>query len=162
MFVKSIPNAVSSGGTKVPYEPGKGYNLAANTTYYIDASVPDAGKISIHCTWDNAIVITSLAYESSNMPAYASVSDPYTDSSGAADVSNITADTAGLWLTQNPSTAYVPVVGGTVTNATVAVSGGTAGGAMFEISQSDRRGRTKVAVGSTGGYLRQHTHGKQA
>lgn len=163
MFVKSLPLAVKSDGTKVPYEVGFGYNLGVGT-WYIDASMPDPGAVSIHCAWDANLVATSINYESSNMPAYKSASAPYTDSSGAADVAINTADTTGLWITENPSTAYVPIVGAgaTVTNMTIAVAGGAAGGAMFNISNvNHRRGRTKLVV-TTAGYYRQHTHGKQA
>lgn len=156
----NAPHAISSTGTIVRYEIGKGYNLPAGT-WYIDATLPDAANISIHCTWDANVAITSLNYESSNMPAFASLSDPYSDNSAPADVSNNTSDSTGLWLPQNPSTAYIPIVGGTVTNATIAVAGGTAGGAMLELTQSDRRGRTKLVV-TNQGYFRQHMHGKQA
>lgn len=160
----NAPPAISSAspGVVVPYEIGKGYNLLASTTYYIDASLPDASIMSIHCTWDGNIILTSLNYESSNMPAFASQSDPYSDNSGVADVANNATDAAGLWLPWNPSTAYIPIVGGTVTSATIAVAGGAAGGCVFELTQADRRGRTKIVVGTTGGYFRQHMHGKQA
>lgn len=153
-------DAISSTGTLVPYELGKGYNLPAGT-WYVDCTAADSVNISVHCAWDANIVITSLNYESSNMPAYASASDPYADGSGAVDVANNTTDAAGLWIPQNPSTAYIPILGGTVTNATVAVAGGTAGGCSFELTQSDRRGRMRLVV-TTLGYYRQHHHGKQA
>ena len=162
MFVKSIPNAVKSDGTLVPNEIGKGYSLGIGT-YYIDVGIPDADHVSVHCTWDANIVFTSLAYQSSNLPAYASESAPYTDSSGAVDVSIYEADTGGVWLTENPSTAYVPIVGTgvTVTDMTVAATGG-AGGAMFEFAAAtSRRARMKI-VTTTGGYFRCHAHGKQA
>ena len=163
MFVKSIPSAVKSDGTKVPYEQGQGYNLGIGT-YYVDVGIPDADHVSVHCTWDANLVATSLAYESSNLPAYKSESAPYTDSSAAVDVSIYAADTAGLWLTENPSTAYVPIVGAgaTVSNMTIAITGGAAGGAMLDLANvGHRRDRMKV-VTTTGGYFRCHAHGKQA
>ena len=162
MFVKSIPQAVKSDGTKIPYEIGKGYNLSIGT-WYIDAGLPDAAWISIHCAWDFNLAASSLNYESSNLPAFASLSDPYADSSGAVDVALNASDMAGAWIPWNPSTPYIPTDGAgvTVTNATVAIAGGAQGGATFNIINADRRGRTKIVV-TTGGYFRQHTHGKNA
>lgn len=160
MFVKATPNAVKSDGTLVPYEIGKGYKLAA-ATYYIDVSIPDAPHVSVHCSWDATIVASSLNYQSSNLPAYKSESAPYTDSSGGVDVS-LFDSTAGNWLTEDPSTAYVPISGGTVTNMTIAIAGSTAGGALLDIANANhRRARMKIVV-TTAGYFRCHAHGKQA
>jgi len=161
MFVKSPLIAVKSDGTKVPYEIGSGFKLDVGT-YYVDVGIPDADHVSVHVTWDATIVATSVNYQTSNLPAYKSESAPYTDSSGSADVSLVDS-TAGNWLTEDPSSAYVPVTtGGTVTNMTLAIAGGTAGGAMFEIANANsRRARMKI-VTTTGGFIRVHPHGKQA
>jgi hypothetical protein len=164
MFTKQIPVAVdSTGALRVSYEIGLGYKLAAGT-WYIDCSMPDAVNAAVHCSWDSTIVISALNIQTSGMPAYKSLSAPFTDSSGAVDVSGFAADTTGLWLKQDPSTAYVPITpgAGTVTNMTVAIAGGTAGGCEFDIGNlASRRCRTKLVV-TTGGYFRQHTHGKMA
>jgi|SRR3954466_400998 len=161
MFTKSIPDAVKSDGSRVPYEPGKGYKLAAGT-YYVDCSMPDAVNASTHVSWDATLIATSINIQTTGMPGYASASAPFTDNSAPADVTNITVDTAGLWLTQNPTTAYVPCIGGTVTNMTIAVGGGTAGACEFDLGNyASRRCRTKLVI-TTGGYLRLHTHGKMA
>src|SRR6185312_4693971 len=125
MFSKQIPPAVKSDGTQVPYEPGKCYKLGVGT-YYIDCSMPDAVNSTVHCAWDATLVanVSGIVVQTSGMSAFASLSHPYSDNAAAADVTNITPDTNGLWLTQNPSTAYVPCVNGAVTNMTVKVAGG--------------------------------------
>jgi len=64
------------------------------------------------------------------------------------EVSNHNA-VAGKWIQENPLTAYIPVLGGTATGMTVAVPGGTAGGAMYNVSGAGtKRSRLKIVVGS--------------
>lgn len=157
MFVKSVLNIVKSDGSKIPYENGKGWKLAAGT-YYVDVSLPDAPRSIIHMSWDAALAAT-INYQGSNMPAYQSESQPYTDNAAAADVA-LTDTTAGNWITEDPSTAYVPVVTGvTVSNMTLTVAGTNAGGARFDVTNAYRRARIKVVAG-TGGFFRCHAHGK--
>lgn len=159
MFVKATPQAVKSDGTLVSYEIGKGYKLAAGT-YYVDVSLPDAARSIVHMTWDAALAGT-INYQGSNLPAYKSESAPQTDSSGGVDVS-LFDSTAGNWITEDPSAAYVPVVTGvTVSNQTLTLAGSTAGGTRFDVTNAYRRARIKI-VASTGGFFRCHAHGKQA
>ena len=161
MFSKqSIPDAVKSDGTLAKYELGKGYTLSAGT-WYIDASVPDANVVSIHVSWDAVLVATSIKYHSSNMPAYKSTGQPYTDSSNGIDVAGNALPTVGLWIPKTLPTAP-DVVGGTSSVTGVVVAGGTAGGALFElVTNGARRGRTEWVV-TTAGSVRQYIHGKQA
>lgn len=161
MFEKLFPQCYKSDGTKVPFEIGKGYSLGV-ATYYIDVSQPDPVSLSVHVSWDANLVATSLNYQDSNMPAYASMTLPYADKDAAVDVS-IYDSTSGRWITQDPSTAYVPAgTGFTVTNMTVAIGGGTANGTVFNLGNvSTRRARIKIVV-TTAGYFRCHPHGKQA
>jgi hypothetical protein len=102
MYSKVIPDAIKSDGTKFPYETGKGYDLPAGT-YFVDASLPDARDVGVHVWWD-AVIAGTVNYQDSNLPAFKSLTNPYTDNSGAADVSNrdaATGATLGVWLPQN-------------------------------------------------------------
>src|SRR6185312_1923875 len=159
MFVKSIPSAVKSDGTKIAYEPGLGYKLTAGL-WYIDVSLPDPVNESVHVTWD-AVLAGTVSYQDSNLPAYKSESAPYTDSSAPVDVA-INDATSGNWMPQNLTTGSVATTAGaTVTTGVLTIAGGTAGGARFDIVDAARRGRIATNI-STGGYLRVHAHGKQA
>lgn len=163
MFVKSIPDAVKADGTIVKYEVGKGYNLVTGT-WYIESSLPDPSTLSIHCLWDAAIVLTSVKYHSSNVPAFKSISQPYTDNAAGVDAALNAAPTTGLWIPKTLAAAP-DVVGAGATSSTAgfAVTGGAAGGGVITLANNaDRRGRTEVVVGATGGFYRQYTHGKQA
>ncbi len=159
MFIKFNANAVKSDGSLVPYEVGKGYKLGVGT-YYVDVGIPDAARSIIHMAWDAALAAT-VTYQGSNLPAYQSESAPMTDSSGAVDVSLFDA-VAGNWITEDPTTAYVPVVTGvTVTNQTLTVAGTNAGGTRFDVTNAYRRSRIKISA-TVGGFFRCHAHGKGA
>lgn len=159
MITKQPQVAVKSDGSTIPYEIGLGFKLGIGT-YYVDVSFPDTAVSSVHCTWDSALVATSLNYQESNLPAFKSLTQPMADKDSAVDVS-LYDGTAGNWITLDPSTAYVPAgTGITVTNMTVAIAGGTANGTIFDLSGAcGRRGRMKI-VTTTGGYFRCHPHGK--
>ncbi len=159
MFVKSVLNIVKSDGTKIPYESGKGWKLVAGT-YYVDVSLPDPVGLTVQMTWDQSLAAT-INYQGSNMPAYASLSAPETDSSAPVDVS-LFDGTAGNWITEDSSAVYIPVVPGlTVANMTLTVAGNATGGTRYDLNNSYRRGRIRAIV-STGGYFRCHPHGKGA
>lgn len=163
MYSKVIPDAVKSDGTKVPYETGKGYTFGVGT-FFVDVSLPDARDVAVHVTWD-AVVAGTVNYQDSNLPAFKSLTNPYSDNSGAADVSNrdlATGATLGVWLPQNVVTGSITTTAGAaVASSTLTIAGGTAGGAKFEIVDALRRGRMQLVIG-TGGVVRIHTHGKQA
>lgn len=162
MFSKAIPNqAVKSDGTLVDYEPGKGYSLAAGT-WYVDASMPDPAVVSIHCMWDTNLIATSIKYQSSNAPAYKSLSQPYTDNAAAADVDNKAAATGG-WISKTlPAAPDVVGTGATSSTAGFVLAGGGAGGGIIElVNYGGRRGRVEIVV-TAPGFYRQYTHGKQA
>lgn len=159
MITKNLPDAVKSDGTKVPYETGKGYNLGI-ATYSIDVSMPDAVNSTVHVTWDGSAAGT-VNYQDSNLPAFKSESAPYTDSSGAVDVS-IKDTTNGNWIAQNmTSGAITTSSGATVSGSTLTITGGTAGGARFDIVGQSRRARIQITL-SAGGVVRVHPNGKQA
>lgn len=158
--VPVISNKQMLGGSLVSL----GCTLVAGTTYYFPfgaqhAAVPaEAPIVTGQVRWDAAI-IGVLTIETTVFPSSFQALDPR---SPPVQLSDFDA-TAGYWLLQNPTTAYVPVVGGTVTNMTVTIAGGTAGGAEFDIGNlGARRARFKFVVGGTGGVARFGVHGKAA
>lgn len=149
--------AIKSDGTIAPVEPGVGVTLGVGT-WFVPVNAPDAPTETIHFMWDAAVVATSINYQDCNAPRYKRGN--YKDSGD--DVSDID-QTSGHWVTQDPSTAYVPAGAGyTVTNMTVAVAGGTANGTVFELGNlGTKRGRMKVVL-TTGGKMRFLPHAKAA
>jgi len=140
-----------------------GCTLANGTTYYFPfgaqaSPVPaETPLVTVQLRWDAAAILT-ITVETTVFPATVQRGDPR----GPAQLSDFDT-TAGFWLQQNPSTAYVPVTGGTATAMTVAVAGGSAGGCEFDLGNfGTRRGRVKVVVGGTGGVVRCGVHGKAA
>lgn len=140
-----------------------GVTLASGTTYYFPvgaskAPVPaEAPLVAIHIRGDAAIIAT-LTIEDS---CFSAGQDPVTGR-GNVDVSDF-ASTLGYWIQENPSTAIVGTsgTGWVATAGTVAVAGGTAGGAIFHVGNlGSRRLRLKVVVGGTGGLVRVAVHGK--
>ena len=144
---------VSSAGAEQvqsAVEFGRGaFTLVALTTYYYPLDGADSVVLSAHAHWDASIIITSMRIEDCNM--------------AESEVSAFAASTGGLWLTENPSTAYIAVAGAGVsaTSATVAATGGAVGGAMFHVGNTGaKRHRLAVVVGATGGEMRVATWGK--
>lgn len=135
--------AYKSDGSKLEAGP-RGMLLANGTTYYVPLGGGDEALVeSLHVQWDNAAILT-ITIEDTNNP----------------DVSLVSA-TAGEWIQENPTTAYVGATGGTPTNLTVAVAGGTQGGCMIHLGNiGSLRARAKVAVGGTGGTVNFCSHAK--
>ncbi len=139
------PTIYKSDSTKL--ENGKnGVTLASGTVYYVPIGGDAALVSSFHLQWDAAIILT-VTIEDSNNP----------------DVT-LYSTTAGEWVQQNPSSAYVGGDGAggmTVTNWTAVIAGGTAGGGMWHFGNSGAaRTRMKLSVGSTGGVIKTTTHAK--
>lgn len=156
----SIPKdevgAIKSDASKVPVEPGKGCTLGVGT-YLFPVSSPDSPTESVQLIWDAAIVATSIVFQDCNAPRFKKPNDP----DSGDDITDIDL-TAGKWMTEDPSTAYVPIAGAgaTVVNMTIALAGGAVGGAMLNLGNlGSKRGRIKV-VTTTGGALRVLPHGK--
>lgn len=146
---------VLTTGAEVAQAPGTDANvnkrfaftLAASTTYVFIIPAADALMVSAHLLWDAAIAITAAKIESCDFPG-GEVSD-YADGS--------TGVTAGFWIDEDPTTAFVGTVsaGTTVTNGVVAHTAGAQGGARFNISNiAARRLRLRVEVGATGGEVK--------
>ena len=152
--------AIKSDGTTVSPGVGAGCSLANSTTYVFslggDRLIGAAPLSSAQVQWDSAFVGT-ITVETCNWAQ--KIGRP--DNTGATDVSEFDVTTKGAWMQENPSTAYISVTstdgttgGATVTNATIAVAGGTAGGASIQLGNlGARRCRLKVVV-TTGGVVR--------
>lgn len=135
------PIKTSDGTSPDVVDDGR-YTLTSSTTYVWPLGGADGTRVSAHVQWDAAIVITSITVEDSNFPE--------------VDVSNYST-TAADWIDEDPTTAFVGVVGAgvTVTNGVVAVAGGAAGGAMFHVVDTGaKRTRLTMVVAGTGGKVR--------
>ncbi len=152
----SYVQPIKSDGTLVDPAPsadatvsGRGvYTLTTGVTYYFPLGGQDAPVLSAHLQHDAAIALVATI-EDSNIPE---------------SEASYYASTAGLWIDEDPSTAFVGVVGATTTaaNGVVTVVAGNVGGAMWHISDTGaRRSRLKVVVGGTGGEVRVATWGKE-
>ncbi len=142
-----------------------GCTLASGTTYYFPLGAPKAAATAecaltaVAVRWDAAIILTSVQIETTIFPATSSPGD----GRGPTLLSDFENATPGYWLLQNPTTAYVPVTGGTQTPSTmtVTVAGGSAGGCEFDLGNfGARRARVKIVVAGTGGVVRVGVHGK--
>lgn len=136
--------AYKSDGTKLEASPG-GYTFANGITYYVPISGVNSALLeSIHAIWDNAAILT-ITVETTNHPD-----------------ATLFSSTAGQWIQENPTTAYVGGAGGfSVVNLTVAVAGGTAGGCMIHLGNlGSLKARLKVVTGGTGGVVNFMGHAK--
>lgn len=123
-------------------EFGRGaFTLTNGVTYYFPVGGQDSKIVAIHLQHDAAIAITSATVEDCCMPP--------------GDVTDYSTS-AGEWIDEDPSTAFVGIVGATTTatNGVVAVVAGNIGGAMWHVTTGARRTRLKVVVGGTGGEVR--------
>lgn len=145
-YARAIPYLAPqvSGGGSPPIDPSPkdgSCTLASGTTYYYQAGADGAPLESFSFRWDSAIIVT-LTFEDTNFLAAAT---PNADA------------TAGYWIKEDPSTAYIPgtgTMGLTVTNMTLAIAGGTAGGTTVNVGNlGSRRLRIKAVVAGTGGVL---------
>lgn len=137
----------ASDGTEAAPAAGRGrFTLASGTTYVVALDTL-RGPSSVQVEWDAAIILTSVTPE---------------DCNAAETEIPLTSTTAGQWLAEDPSTAYVSAENGTATQAVVAVAGGSAGGAMWHFSDMGcRRLRLTIVVGGTGGVVRISPYGRE-
>ncbi len=154
-------NIIKSDGTTVTADPVTGLCTLGVATYYIPLGTQKARTpaqtsiVDLHLKWSAALAAT-ITIETSNFPQLVGG-----DHRGAADVTDIST-TAGDWIQQNPSTAYVPCVGSgnSASAATVTAGGSAAGGCEFTLSGlGSKRVRAKVVV-TVGGTMRANVHGK--
>lgn len=138
-----------SDGTTPNEAPRGAYVLASGTTYHYIIGGIEASRISVQITGYTAgLIITSATIQDTNHEV--------------VDVLD-TSNTAGEWVTEDPSTAFVGVdgTGWSVSSGVVAAAGSGVGGALWHVSDSGAaRTRLVVVVGGTGGTLRVSAHGK--
>ena len=121
-----------------------GVTLVNGTTYFyvLDAQRPCPLQ-SFHIKWDSAAILT-VTLEKSNL----------------VDVTAYST-TAGDWIEDDSADLLIDKTSGTVTGTSLAVAGGTAGGATFKHKfAAFIRTRLKVVVGGTGGVVRVAAVGK--
>ncbi len=127
----------SSGSVVVP--DAQGFCTLAAGTYYFVAEIAGALLFSLHCVWDGALAgVLSLA-----------------DSNRKQAILEPVDTTPGRWITENLSTAYLPMdpVSGaaTVSNMTLTILGSAPGGCMYNLGNiGSAVVRAKIVV-STGG-----------
>lgn len=135
---------IKSDGAAQPVGASGAATLASSTTYYYPVGGESSPLNSVWIKWD-ATLNAVFTVEDTN--------------ARSEDVTSYDA-TAGNWIPENPTTAYVGVTGGTVTNLTVTVASTTAGGCMVHLGNSGAR-RTRIkAVVTTGGVVAVGCHGK--
>ncbi len=124
-------------------EFGRGaFTLALGTTYYYPLGGQDSPTQTVHIRGDASIILTSAVIEECCMPP--------------SDVTWYASGAAGLWVKDNGTAGLLSVVGTgwTATARTLSVTGGTAGGALFQLTdRGARRSRLAIVVGATGGEL---------
>lgn len=136
----------AAGGTApLPMAAGRA-TLASSTTYYWLLGGESAPLESVHIRWD-AVLNAIFTVEDCNMPI--------------GDVADLST-TAGDWIPENPTTAYVGIVASscTVSNLTITVALTTAGGAMINFGNSGARRLRLKCVVTTGGVVTVAAHGK--
>ena len=118
--------------------------LASSSTYYYPVGGESSPLNSVWIKWD-ATLNAVFTVEDTN--------------ARSEDVTHYDV-TAGNWIQENPTTAYVGITGGTVSNLTVTVASATAGGCLIHLGNSGAR-RTRIkAVVTTGGVVAVGCHGK--
>lgn len=136
-------SALKSDGTKVAPDGVNGCKLDASSTYYFALGGQSAPTESVHFKWDGTITGVITLWETN------------------LDNVALNSSTAGEWIQEDPSTAYIPVSGGggSVANATITVSA-AAGGAFVNMGFFGGRRLRARMVTTAGGNLRVAAHGK--
>lgn len=141
---------IDSNGAPLTNEGPRGtFTLTAGQHYYYILGGAVAPYVSVHLSGDAAIIITS-----------ALVQDCDHDGRDVTDQSN----TAGDWVTEDPSTAFAGADGTGWAFSTslgiTAAGSGVGGGLIHVVATGAYRTRVDVLVGATGGKLRVSAHGK--
>lgn len=152
-------DAIKSDGSVVKVEAGVGVKLAI-ARYYVPFSNADASWLCLHVKWD-ATIGGTITIEDSCMPRKVG-----SEGSPKDDVKDIDASTGaalGNWMPEILVAANIPVTaGGAIAANVLTITSGTAGGAIFNLSNiASRRQRVNFNV-TTGGVARFCTNGKMA
>lgn len=135
---------IKSDGTVLAVGAAGVATLASSATYYYPVGGESSPLNSVWIKWDN-VLNAVFTVEDTN--------------ARSEDVTSYDA-TAGNWIQENPSTAYVGVTGGAVSSLTITVALTTAGGCLIHLGNTGaRRTRLKVVV-TTGGVVAVGCHGK--
>lgn len=147
---------ITTAGAAVTMTDAGNATLSSGTTYYYPLGNPSQKLL-------NEVAAAPLEFVQIQWDANAILTITYEDTCwSVADVTSYSS-TAGDWIKEDPSTAYVAVLTGsaTVLNMTISVAGGTAGGATIHLGNFGApRARLKVVVGVAGGVVRVGQHGK--
>ena len=139
MYLKPVK---SDGTFPIVEGPSGQYTLEASATYYYD--VPSD---------DQLFAVQIIGYTAGLVITSATIQDSSCDPRDVALISS----TAGEWISESPSTAYVGTdgTGWTVASGVVASAGSALGGALWHVVDSGAsRTRLRVVVGGTGGIVR--------
>ena len=159
-YAANVPALKNDGTSPNAATPYSGFTLANSTTYLFplggEKLIGVGWVAGAQIQWDAAVVAT-ITLETCQFASKTGAPDPV----GPADISDFDTATKGGWMKQDPASAYITVTssdgttgGATVTNGTVAVAGGTAGAADYQVGNlAARRMRLKVVV-TTGGIVR--------
>lgn len=136
---------IKSDATEAAPAGRRGFYTLGVATYFVEINQQSATVASLHLQWGSAL-IGSITVES-------------TDADDRdAPITYNTSD--GTWLQQNPSTAYVPITGtgASVSNLTITLAGGGAGGAEINLSDlGPARLRLRLAISTGGDFRVAHT-----
>lgn len=138
-----LPPVKQSDGTTASKAGKSGVYTLTATTYFVEINTQTSTHESIHLQWNTALVGV-ITVESTD----------FGFGTNEADLTYNVAD--GTWIQQNPSTAYVPIVGtgATVSDLTITLAGGGDGGAEINLSAlAPARLRLRLAI-TTGGTIR--------
>lgn len=124
---------------------GAGFYTLGVGTYYVDLSIFDATYLSAHMRWNAALAATITFWCSDFSKVDASLTDT----------------TAGNWIQEDPSTAYIPAgTGYTIANMTITVAGTDAGGTRANLTgYAAGRIRARIVV-TVAGVIRVAHFGK--
>jgi hypothetical protein len=148
---KNLP-AYDGGGDASTPDPVTGLVTLDVDSHYFVINADEAEIDSIHIL-TGALIAGVFTVETCNFPRKR-------DEVGPNDVTDYD-ETAGNWIKEDPTTAYVASVGTgwTVANLTLTKTAGAAGAMIHLGNLGARRVRLKAAI-TTGGTIRVVAHGK--
>jgi hypothetical protein len=158
-------STLSNGKNLSGFDGGGEESIPAPTTGFVTLDVDDhyfpimgeedADLLSIQIV-PGAAIAGVFTVESCNLPSKRNGTGP--------DDVTLYNETAGYWIKEDPSTAYVATIGSgwSVSNLTLTRTAAAGGGAMIHLGNvGARRLRVKAAI-TTGGTVRIIAHGKYA
>lgn len=157
-------DAITSAGAPVARDPASGILTLIPGTYFLPIGSDQSPTpsmttvVSAHLAWSAPFAAT-ITVETCNFPGGSD-----RKATGKDDVLDYENAGTGNWIQENPSTAYVGIVGtnNVVISLTITAGGTNAGGCMIDIGNfGSRRVRLKAVV-TVAGTLRVNRRGKNA